>query len=129
MGSSLAVRLPTGLPTSQYRAFRANQTTRRNGPWPVGPWTAWTTGRRRRPSGVALGREQVARPQREPELHPVERAREVAPRELLDLPHPVPERVAVDEELGGGRLPPGVVLQERLQRPDQLPVARPVVGV
>ncbi len=51
------------------------------------------SGRRRR------RRVQVARPERQPELHAVEAARQVAPRELLDLAHPVAQRVAVHEQL------------------------------
>src|SRR5581483_4898162 len=65
-------------------------------------------------SGLGIG-EQLAGPQGEPELHPVERRGEVPPGELLHLAHPVAERVPVDEQLGGGGLPAGVVLQERAE--------------
>ena len=57
-------------------------------------------GRPRRPaSGLGLRRLEIAGPQREPELHPVETAREVPTAQLLDLAHPVPERVGSLEPL------------------------------
>ena len=63
------------------------------------------------PSCAAAGRA----PQREPELHAVEAARQVAAGELLDLAHAVAQRVAVHEQLRGRRLPSRVVLQEGLR--------------
>ena len=71
-------------------------------------------------SAVPLTGDQVPSAEGEPELHPVERTREVASRELLHLLHPVAERVTVDVELRRGGLPARVVAKERLERPDQL---------
>src|ERR671915_364527 len=65
-------------------------------------------------------REELAGPDGQPELHPIEARPEVAAGELLDLAHPVAERVAVDEQLGRRRLPPRVVLQEGPERWDQV---------
>src|SRR5581483_7258607 len=79
-------------------------------------------------SAVRFG-EELPRPQGEPELHPIERRGEVAPRELLHLAHPVAERVPMDEQLGRGRLPAGVVLQERPERRLHLTPVLPVVGI
>src|ERR1700733_3273851 len=48
------------------------------------------------------------------------RAREVAAGQLFDLAHPVAQRMAVAEDLAGGLLPLAVLLDEGLQRAQQL---------
>src|SRR6185312_1242361 len=47
-------------------------------------------------------------------------AREVAAGQLFDLAHPVAQRVAVAEDLAGGPLPLPVLLDEGLERAQQL---------
>src|SRR4051812_6860415 len=80
-------------------------------------------------SAVDLRREELPRAKREPELHPVERGRQVATRELLHLPHPVAERVTVDVERRRGRLPPRIVREEGSKRGRELAAVVAVVGV
>ena len=63
---------------------------------------------------------QFSGPQREPELDPVARARQVAARELLHPPDAVAQRMAVAVELARRPLPLAVLLDERLERADQL---------
>src|SRR6202012_5255723 len=48
-------------------------------------------------------------------------AREVAPGQLFDLAHPVAQGVTVAVDLARGALPLTVLLDERLQRAQQLP--------
>src|SRR3954467_15930873 len=68
----------------------------------------------------ASSRHQLSRLQREPELDPVAGTRQVPPGELLDAADPVAERVAVAEDPPSALPPPPVLLQERLQRLQQL---------
>src|SRR5688500_17530313 len=63
---------------------------------------------------------QLSGPQREPELDSVAGARQVAARELLHPPDPVAQRMPVAVELARGALPLAVLLDERLERADQL---------
>ena len=76
-----------------------------------------------------IRRQQIPGSEGEPELHAVERVLEVTAGQLFDLAHAVAQRVAVHVQLGGGRFPAGVVLQESLEAPDQLAVLVAVVGV
>ena len=71
---------------------------------------------------------QLPRSQGEPELDAVGGAREVAAGQLLHLPDPVAERVPVAVELARGALPVPVLLDERLERAQQL-VAVVALGV
>src|SRR3954468_17135876 len=59
-------------------------------------------------------------PQRQPELDPVARARQVAPRQLLDPPDPVAQRVPVAEQLARRALPLAVLVDEDLERAQEL---------
>src|SRR5206468_9773632 len=54
------------------------------------------------------------------ELDPVACAREVAPGQLLDAPDPVAQRMPVAEELARRALPLAVLLDEDLERAQQL---------
>src|SRR5919109_232691 len=78
---------------------------------------------------VGRVRQEIPGPDGQPELHPVVRGGEVTAGELLELAHSVPERVAVDEQLGRGGLPAGVVVEERSERGDQLTTVLLVVPV
>src|SRR4051812_30494832 len=69
----------------------------------------------RRPS-----RDELPRAQGQPELDPIARAAEVAPRELLHAADPVAQGVAVAVELARGALPLAVLLDEGLERAHQL---------
>ena len=64
--------------------------------------------------------DQLSGPQGEPELDPVAGAAEVAAGQLLDAPYAIAQRVAVAVQLLGRSLPVAVLLQERLQRAQQL---------
>src|SRR6266567_1639841 len=90
-------------------------------------------GRRRlgRPAVARPARrvQQVAGPKGQEELHPVAGRGQVAAGQLLDLAHPVAQRVPVHEQVGRGGLPPGVALEERPERRDQLAAVDSVVPV
>ena len=75
---------------------------------------------RRRPRIATLTRSELPRPQRQPELDPVARAAQVAAGQLLDAADPVAQRVAVAVELARRALPLAVLLDERLERAQQL---------
>ena len=76
---------------------------------------------RPRPSTApACSRDQLPRPQRQPELDAVPRGAQVAAGQLLDAADPVAQRVAVAVQLARGALPLAVLLDERLERADQL---------
>ena len=110
----------------KYAETGADGATRRTGRGGRRPCTERTTSRL---GWRLLGREQLPRAQREPELHPVEARRQVAAGELLHLAHPVAEGVTVDVQLGRGALPPGVVLEERAERALELAALALVVRV
>src|SRR5215218_7736919 len=63
---------------------------------------------------------QFTRAQSQPELDPVAGIREVAAGELLHAPDAVTQRMPVAVELARGALPLAVLLDERLERADQL---------
>src|SRR5437899_2119325 len=122
--SSIPTALPTPSPTLSLSP-RPSRAARRKGPIPlvrlgqrIGP-----------PIHPVPGRQQVARPQRQEQLHAVARRREVAAGQLLHLAHAVPERVTVHEQLRRSSLPPCVALQERLQRRNQVAAVPLVVLV
>src|SRR4051794_26824027 len=57
----------------------------------------------------------------QPQLDPIRRPRQIPPRQLLDLADPVAQRMAMAVQLPRRPLPVAVVLDERLQRAQQLP--------
>src|SRR4051794_29931632 len=67
--------------------------------------------------------------QREPEVDPVTRVAEVAAGQLLDPADPVAQRVAVAEQLARGALPLAVLLDEHLERAQQLVAVVAVAAV
>src|SRR3954454_21933400 len=67
-----------------------------------------------------------AAPRAQPELDAIAGAGEVAPRQLLDLPDAVAQRVPVAVQAPGGRLPLPVALDERLERAHQLAAVVPL---
>src|SRR4051794_7548531 len=83
----------------------------------VGTPTLIATPPRRR---SRASQRQLPPAQREPELDAVARARQRAAGQLLDAPDPVAQGVSVAEELRRGPLPVAVVLEERVERAQQL---------
>jgi hypothetical protein len=67
---------------------------------------------------MCLAGQELSRTQGEPELDPVGGLGKIAPGQLLDLPHPVAERVPMTVELARGALPLAVVGDEELERVD-----------
>ena len=71
-------------------------------------------------TGERSHRHQLPAAQGQPELDPVARGAQVAAGQLLHLADPVAQRVAVAEQLPRRPLPLAVLLDEGLQRADQL---------
>src|SRR5690606_12881886 len=69
---------------------------------------------------VEVSSHQLPCSQRQPQLDAVRGPGQIPTRELLDLANPVAQGVAVAVELARGPLPIAVVLDERLERPQQL---------
>ncbi len=69
---------------------------------------------------MTLPAKQIAAPQREPEVDPVAGILEAATGKRLDAADAVPQRVPVAIEPSRRPLPLAVLLDERLQRADQL---------
>src|SRR5918995_5796883 len=68
----------------------------------------------------SLSRNQFSSSQRQPELDPVARVRQVPPGQLFHPPDPVAQRMPVAVKLACRPLPLAVLLDERLERADQL---------